>query len=666
MSPRYLTKSRFKIGLECPTGLYYTNKSEVYADGGLGDPFLAALADGGFQVGEMAKFLFCNDPVAEKITIYERDYETSLQKTNEKLKSQQTVIAEAAVKYNNLFIRADILVKNKKNIDLYEVKSKSWKKDKTFWNKNETALTNDWLIYLYDVAFQKYVLQKAFPGYRIKAHLILADADCKCTIDRMNQLFKITKEENRNKIIIKEGTTKKTLGVIPLKVINVDKECDWIYSNPAQVDLEKEYSFEELILFFSNAYQNDERIWSPIGSKCRNCGYTSLDDPSELKSGFHECWENGAKFKKADFKKVQVMELWGGKAGSQSLVGNAINNKKYFLSDLKEEDYYPRSFKPKEFGLHPAERRKLQIEKCSGNTSCYLDKNGLKKVFKKLAAPWHFIDFETSMVALPFHKGRTPYEAIAFQYSYHMMDEKGAIVHKNQYLSTDNKFPNYDFLRSLKKDLGHQKGTIFRYHIHENTYLKHIYKQLLKEDEKIVPDKKELIKFLCHISHGKDDECGEWEGEQDMQDLYELVLSYYYSPHAKGSNGLKYILPAAINDSQFLKDKYSKPIYGTKQIQSLNFTNHIWIDKKYDFNPYHTLPDVLQGYENEKLDTYFSGMDEIKDGGAAMIAYSYLQFTDISEQQKNAIRNALFRYCELDTMAMVMLWEFWGNEIGMW
>jgi len=448
-----------------------------------------------------------------------------------------------------------------------------------------------------------------------------------------------------------------------LKILEVDKECARIYNNPVQVDLGEEYSFEEVIRLFSNAYKDDERLWSPLGSKCRDCSFTSLDEESKLKSGFHECWEHEANFTKEDFNKNLVLELWGGKAGSKSLVGDAVTNKKYFLSDLSEEDYYPKKFSPKESGLHPAERRKMQIKLCGSNEK-YLDKKGLERVFRELEAPWHFIDFETSMVALPFHKGRSPYEAIAFQYSYHIMDEKGNIEHKSQYLSTDHRFPNYDFLRSLKKDLEHKKGTIFRYHNHENNYLMFIYKQLLKENKRDVPDKDELINFLCHISHSKDKDYGKWQGDQDMQDLYELVLSYYYSPQAKGSNSLKYILPAAIHDSEWLRHKYSKPVYGTKEIPSLNFKNHIWINEKYDYNPYNTLPEVLNGYSNEDLDNYFSGLDEIRDGGAALIAYSYLQFTDITNLQKNAIRNALFRYCELDTMAMVMLWEFWGKEIG--
>ena len=56
-NPRYLTKSRFVLAVECETKLFYTGKTE-YADRKKEDPFLAALAEGGFQVGEMAK-LYC-------------------------------------------------------------------------------------------------------------------------------------------------------------------------------------------------------------------------------------------------------------------------------------------------------------------------------------------------------------------------------------------------------------------------------------------------------------------------------------------------------------------------------------------------------------------------------------------------------------------------------
>ncbi len=55
--PRYLTKSTFKLAMECPTKLFYTGKPE-YADQAIADTFLVALADGGFQVGALARCYF--------------------------------------------------------------------------------------------------------------------------------------------------------------------------------------------------------------------------------------------------------------------------------------------------------------------------------------------------------------------------------------------------------------------------------------------------------------------------------------------------------------------------------------------------------------------------------------------------------------------------------
>ena len=55
--PRYLTKSRYKLALECPRKLFYAHKEE-YANNRNENPFLLALADAGFQVGELAKQYF--------------------------------------------------------------------------------------------------------------------------------------------------------------------------------------------------------------------------------------------------------------------------------------------------------------------------------------------------------------------------------------------------------------------------------------------------------------------------------------------------------------------------------------------------------------------------------------------------------------------------------
>jgi hypothetical protein len=106
---RYLTKSRFKEAMECMTKLYYTKKKDEYADTQLDNPFLEALAKGGFQVGELAKYYFSDNPVADDITINTLNHEEALAETQRRLAMPgKVVIAEAAFKFQNLFIRADI------------------------------------------------------------------------------------------------------------------------------------------------------------------------------------------------------------------------------------------------------------------------------------------------------------------------------------------------------------------------------------------------------------------------------------------------------------------------------------------------------------------------------------------------------------------------------
>jgi hypothetical protein len=90
IKPRYLSKSRFKLALECPTKLYYDGKAD-YANQKIEDTFLMALADGGFQVGELAKQYFPGG--VEIKTLNDND---AIKQTSELLKKEQVIIYEAA------------------------------------------------------------------------------------------------------------------------------------------------------------------------------------------------------------------------------------------------------------------------------------------------------------------------------------------------------------------------------------------------------------------------------------------------------------------------------------------------------------------------------------------------------------------------------------------
>jgi hypothetical protein len=51
----------------------------------------------------------------------------------------------------------------------------------------------------------------------------------------------------------------------------------------------------------------------------------------------------------------------------------------------------------------------------------------------------------------------------------------------------------------------------------------------------------------------------------------------------------------------------------------------------------------------------------IAEGGAAATAYSRLQFEDLNPSARSKINAALLRYCELDTLAMVMIVQGWRD-----
>jgi hypothetical protein len=678
----YLTKSRFKTALSCPTKLYYGTKGNNYQDNKAEDPFMMALAEGGYQVGELAKFLISDDPIKEGISINELDYDISLTKTAEKRsKGGKVAIAEAAFKYKDLFVRTDLFLEERDVIKLYEVKAKSWDSSVSFLknnnrgkNKGKITIDIEWKEYMYDIAFQKYVVQKSNPNKTVIAYIVLADKTKATTIDGLNQIFKIKRDNNKIDITIKDGITKNDLGEIPLKEINIDDVCDWIYSNPVEVDLENpnggEWFFEDLINFLSNKYSLNERIWTnTLGSKCKKCQFVNKDYPGgDKKSGLHECWKQIAKLNESQLQEPLVLELWGGKVGSKSIINEACASGKYLLNQV-DELFFPRGedkLEPIGDAIDPARRRLLQIEKSKTNDyNPHIDREGLMELFDSLPAPYHFIDFETSMVALPFHKDRVPYEAIAFQYSYHIMDASGNIKHQSQYLNFEKgAFPNYDFLRALRNDLSGVPGTIFRYHKHENSYLNLLYKQLMTETIQSVPDKEDLMSFVREISTPSKDMSEKWEPQNNMQDLWDFVIQYFYSLHAKGSNSIKDILPAVIKSSPYLREKYSQQIYATDIIPSLNFKEpHIWIDETKGSNPYKTLPELFDEKVIEELELE-GNLENLDNGGAAMAAYAYLQFTDMSDMERELYRDGLLRYCELDTMAMVMIWEYWGKEIG--
>jgi hypothetical protein len=174
---KYLTKSKYKMSTECPRKLYYLDRPKEYENSSLDDPFLKALARGGFQVGELAKLYYPGGTNIETLS-----HEKATQETKELLRQENVIIYEAAFMFEKLFVRVDILKKRGNHIELIEVKSKSFDPNEKdpFFDKRQLKyghkkLLSAWKPYLYDIAFQTYVCRKSLPDYEYTPYLMLSD-----------------------------------------------------------------------------------------------------------------------------------------------------------------------------------------------------------------------------------------------------------------------------------------------------------------------------------------------------------------------------------------------------------------------------------------------------------------------------------------------------------
>ena len=64
-----------------------------------------------------------------------------------------------------------------------------------------------------------------------------------------------------------------------------------------------------------------------------------------------------------------------------------------------------------------------------------------------------------------------------------------------------------------------------------------------------------------------------------MVDLRRLVARHYFHPMMKRSQSIKYVLPAILNDSKFLQEKYATESYGydIQPGSSKNFARQAWL-----------------------------------------------------------------------------------------
>ena len=644
---RYLTKSRFKLAIECPTKLYYSGKPKEYRDTISENAFMVMLAEGGYQVGELAKARYPNG-----IEIEGFDHQKVVQQTQLHLRQDKVVLFEPAILFGNFFVRIDILVKNGNHFELIEVKAKSYDSMSPDIEGKRGGISAGMLSYIQDVAFQKWVLQQAYPEAVITIFLLMPDKAHATDVDGVNQIFKINgrsdiEVHNPNGVDLHQFAEKL------LNKVCVDQYVLQVLSTPTSFPGGEDL-IQNLAPKFAAAYQENQRIAPVIGSQCGGCQYkASLDD--SLKSGFHECWQEALDWKHEDFDNGTVLDVWNFRK-KQQLIDQGVHK----ISQVQRHDLGDFDDDAGVEGLNRMQRQWLQINGIPAEVNLggyYFDQALGQVEMSKWQYPYHFIDFETSAVALPFHAGMRPYEAVAFQFSHHVIEADRSVRHAGEFLCAEpGVFPNYAFARALKAELDQDHGTVFMWSHHENTILNAIIEQL-GHDKNPPDDAEALIQFIKTLVKG---------GERAMFDLCKFAEKVFFHPDTKGSNSIKKVLPAMLKVSQSLIKTYSQPVYGKPDgIPSLNFASaegFTWLSKEADgstLDPYAKLKVHASALLPDGLATDAS---VIAEGGAAATGYGRLQFESLDGVTRSRIKAALLRYCELDTLAMVMIVQGWQAD----
>jgi hypothetical protein len=619
-----LTKSKFVQSLSCLNRLHFSLKGHKSSKEE--NKFLEELASGGFQVEGLARTAFQNGQFVGDVHADDIKDIISNRKPGEVLE-----LFEPTFVFSGRSAKVDILVIDDQGIHIKEVKAKSFDPTASAWlaKRDTKSLNSKYAEILMDLSFQSDIVSRLYPDVNVTSSFIMADKSKVASRDGMNQLF----ETNGGRILTQVTDE-----------LAWDLLTDFDVTDIVTRILAEELTFqkEAFSFYLSNAMEVKEDIFPnfpPRQTACKNCEFRSSETASPHLICFHELFD---------------LNNYDGESTILD-IGNNRNTSHFDSGKLLLEDIDENPFEEPIKGklLTRTNRQWLQFEMATNKqtSSVYFDREMFRRISEEWEWPLNLIDFETSAVAIPFYKGQRPYENVAFQFSHHILDEDGSIEHVSQFLNTTpGEFPNFQFARELIKSLSINSGTVFRFATHENTIITHIIKQIQASN---LEDKVELINGLLPFVNGNKLEYeSSLTATRDMVDLLKVAESCYYSESLGGSYSMKKLLPAVFQ-SEFIKGKYQNKI-GDINVSSLNFPkNWKWYQEGQD--PYKLLPT----YEVEDL--RLDSNTEINNGGLALAMYGKLQFTDVNEKAREEIRTGLLRYCELDTLAMAMVLEYFKS-----
>jgi hypothetical protein len=609
-----LSKSDYALARTCDTKLFF--RENGFRDNGDSSPYLQLLANGGFMVEALAQAQRPDGVLLARGRDPIEDFAT----TRALLDRETATIFQATLLSGRRLARVDIIEKSGNAVRIIEVKAKSFDaaahaadiakggKGEFRSSRKPYAHVTDWLPKFEDLTFQVLLFEELFPHLTVHPVLLLVDKTSRTTLDGAPALFDLKRREGDRDAyaatFLGSDDDLRRLDIL----VQVDATAD-VEDLRASVNAEAR-RFEA---FVDAPF---DRALVALGAKCDKCEFR-VEAPAE-QNGFAQCW--GAM---ADVT-PHVLELFSvGTVAAMDgtpLVESLTRAGKASLFDIPID-----RLAKKDGSVGPqAARQRRQIE--HSRTGKEWIGPELRPKLEALKYPMHFIDFEASRLALPYHANMRPYGQVAFQWSCHTVDSPGAVPRHTEWLNTADEWPNVTFAKLLRDVIG-EHDTVVTWSAFEKSSLA----ELSREHSHFSAHDPSLVAWIEGLSPDK-----------RLFDLLKCAASDYYHPGMRGRTSIKVVLDALWKADGALRDQFAAWTGRTVSPSD---------------DPYLALPPL-------EIDGV---VQNVHEGTGAVRAYEAMMYgvEKGDSATKQRWRELLLQYCELDTLSMVLIFEYWRRATGL-
>ena len=554
--------------------------------------------------------------------------EDATAETENWLRENQTAICGAVVTFSDIRARIPILLKENNELTIIQVHGKHVKKNHSTLFDN-VPLGRPLHRYLLMAAYRRFVLQQVMPEAEIRCLFMFPQKSFKAETERLYQKTQGVREikphalrELKKLFATVDGTH--AAGRV-MKNISGEFSHSTFSGLPVSGAVKKMQSIPD----------GGEKVYvESVHEACKNCDFRRSFNGNQP-----GCWD----------MYFSDSEVINSDRHQFDLIGHHVESEAVHLQMYQEKYSLTENLSTPEKVIHHTgkkiaiyHRKAMQLlDAKNQKLPLVFAKENIRKI-KEIEYPVHFLDFEAAAHAVPFEKGKRPYDPVLFQFSCHTLFKNGELKHTQWLDQGINSQVHPELISKLSQIPEFYKGTIIQYSGFERQALNRLY----RETRRIMPEGSSELKILEQLLQVK-----KRRPAQRFLDLSLILRDGYYNRFMNNGLSLKQVLHAIIT--------------AESKLRTWDKTEYDVMDKMIDLfrkdgqgiiiNPYHQLSDERS---------------RIQDGITAMHAYLCLKAGTLSEKQKILVPVLLRRYCSMDTLALYLIFIHLlnitktGNSLG--